>query len=76
MNVAQHIIQKCGGARKVATITGRTLSVVHRWSYPRERGGTDGVIPAEAQNLLWAAAQRNEVELTAEDFFPQTQAAE
>ena len=68
-NPAQVVIDKCGGHAVVAEITGRALSAVYKWTYPRERQGSNGLIPAEAQAMLMAAAQRGEVDLEPSDFF-------
>lgn len=67
---ARTVIEKIGGADAVAKVTGRNVSRVYRWMYPRERGGTDGVIPhLEARKLLDHAAA-NGIALSPNDFFP------
>lgn len=70
MEPAQTIIELCGGFRAVAQITGRDETRVRRWTYPKDRGGTGGLIPAECQVLLMAAARERGLPLTAEHFFP------
>lgn len=70
MSPAAHIIDKLGGVAKTAELTKRRKSVVYRWTYPKERGGTDGKIPSDVQQLLWGMSQRGEIDLTPEDFFP------
>ena len=67
--VARKVVAKCGGARRVATLTGRAVVTVHKWSLPRSRGGSGGIIPAAAQALLMEAAIRGDVDLTPADFF-------
>lgn len=67
--VAKHIITKCGGAKRAAELTGRHWSSIYKWTYPREQGGTGGLVPAEAQAELMGAARRGEVDLTPADFF-------
>jgi len=53
---AAHVLEKCGGVARVAEICGRHRSWVHRWTYPRRRGGTGGAVPHEdAVKLLKAA---------------------
>lgn len=69
MNVAEHIIEKCGGAANVAAITGVHISRVHRWTYPKERGGTGGLIPAGHQQTIMNAAVRMGLDLAPSDFF-------
>lgn len=66
---ARSVIAAFGGVEKVSTITGKHVSRVYRWMYPKDRGGTDGFIPqAEAETLL-AHAQHHNVPVTAESFF-------
>lgn len=66
---AKTVIEKIGGADAVAKVTGRDVSRVYRWMYPRERGGTGGVIPhPEARKLLEHAAA-NDIALAPGDFF-------
>lgn len=66
---AARIIAKLG-LPKVMEITGRKSSVVYRWTYSKDNGGTGGIIPADSQQLLMAAARRGEIDITADDFFP------
>lgn len=67
--VASRVIEKCGGVSSVAKLTGRAAPSIHKWRYPKDKGGTGGLIPSEVQTILMAAAQRGEVDLTPEDFF-------
>lgn len=68
MEPAKAIIEKAGGVETVAVITGRHISRVYRWMYPKERGGTGGSIPhAEALKLI-AHAKAEGLSLTAADF--------
>lgn len=69
MNPAQKIIDKCGGVTAVAEMVGVHVSRVHRWTYPRERGGTDGLIPTKQQQILLEAARAVGVDLQPADFF-------
>ena len=66
--VASHVIAKCGGVKRVAELTGRAPSSIYKWGYPKSQGGSGGLIPADAQDALWRAVQRGDVDLTAEDF--------
>ena len=54
--------------RRVAEIVGRTPETVHKWRWPKSKGGTGGLIPSTPQKKLWEAAVRGEVDLSAEDF--------
>jgi hypothetical protein len=67
--VARRVVAKCGGARKVADLTGRAVVTIHKWSQPRARGGTGGLIPSDMQAVLMRAAQQGKVDLTPADFF-------
>lgn len=69
MTPAGKIIKKCGGAAATALLVGRTESAVHRWTYPKDRGGTGGTVPGRAQAKLLEAAARGEVDIRPEDFF-------
>lgn len=66
--IASRIIEKCGGHRAVAALTGRSLEQVYRWTYSKAKGGTGGTIPAAVQERLVAAARSGAVPLVATDF--------
>lgn len=66
---ADHVIAKCGGFRQVSEWLSLDLSTVYRFTYPRENGGTGGIIPAQHQNTLLAKARENDVDLKPDDFF-------
>lgn len=69
MNPASRVIEKCGGPAIVAEITGVHVSRVHRWTYSKERGGSEGRIPAQHQQALLDAARERNFPLAPEDFF-------
>lgn len=70
---AQRILDRFGGARKLARyysdFTGEPLapSVVYRWTYPQERGGTDGMIPGPRLQVIIRMAEFFGIDLTKED---------
>lgn len=70
LNIAQRIIDKCGGYRAVAEMLGVRLPAVYRWVHPRERGGAGGLVPARYQNRLFSAARAAGIPLEPADFFP------
>lgn len=72
---AKHVIEKLGGAAIVAELTGRTTATVHKWTYPKSRGGTDGHIPASVQHDLMEAARAQQLPLSADDFFVMSEGA-
>lgn len=51
-NQAERIIQKLGGAHRVALIVNIDVSQVYRWTYSKSRGGTDGLIPSRHHQSL------------------------
>lgn len=68
LDPAHGIIMKCGGYARVAGITGKSLTRVYRWTYPKNRGGTGGVIPTNSARRLLEWAQREGIALAAADF--------
>ncbi len=67
LDPARSIIAKIG-IEKVAEVTGKHVSRVYRWMYPKERGGTGGFIPqADAQTLL-QYSRENGIALSAAEF--------
>ena len=73
MNIAKHVISKCGGAAVVAGWLGRRAARVYHWTYDRARGGTGGLIPAGEQVPLLLEARKNGVDLQPIDFFGMTE---
>ena len=69
-NPASSIISRCGGASAVAGWLKLNQSSVLRWTYPRERGGTGGLVPSKHQRPLIEAAASRGVNITPADFFP------
>ena len=70
MSIADAVIRKCGGHAQVARWLGLSLAQIYRWTYPRERGGTGGLVPARRQGELLAKARAAGIDLTPADFFP------
>jgi hypothetical protein len=68
---AERVIEKCGGEQAIAKMVGVDVSRVHRWRYPKERGGTDGVIPTKHQQAILDRAREAGIDLKPEDFFDQ-----
>jgi hypothetical protein len=71
MEPARTVIKRLGGEAKVSEITETSLNAPYRWQYPREKGGTGGVIPQRHHRKLLAYAKENKIELSAEDFLPE-----
>lgn len=70
MEPASTIISICGGFGAVAAMTGRSVIRVRRWTYSKDRGGSDGLIPADVAQVLLAAARQRGIDLTPDHFFP------
>lgn len=70
MEPAKTIIDICGGFQAVAEMTGRDASRIHRWTYPKGRGGTGGLIPPDAQVRLLDEAVKRGIPLNPNHFFP------
>lgn len=71
---AAHIIGKFGGARRLAELltdaagTKVAPSIVYRWTYPRDRGGTHGFIPTQKVPQIMQLADLLGIELTTDDW--------
>jgi hypothetical protein len=66
---AEIVLTKIGGATVAAQVCQVDPSTPHRWTYPREKGGTGGHIPVKHRRALLQYARENGIELTAADFF-------
>lgn len=66
---ARSVIAAFGGVEAVSTITGKHVSRVYRWMYPKANGGTDGFIPQVDAEKLLGHARRKAMPITAEIFF-------
>lgn len=69
---ADRIIKKFGGVLKLGIALknvgcGRSISTIHKWTYPREKGGTGGQIPTAILFDILQAAKLAKVKLTDED---------
>jgi hypothetical protein len=69
MTIAKRIIEKCGGVAKTAALIGQSESWVYRWTYPKDKGGTGGLVPRSAQEALLAASKDGKVQIAPADFF-------
>lgn len=60
---AASIIEVVGGASALARHLGTSPSSPLRWRLPRDKGGTDGFIPAKYHDRIIALAAARDVEL-------------
>ena len=67
--VAKHVIDKCGGPKKVSEMLGISLTQVYRMMHPKEKGGTGGLVPAAHQQKLLDEASAEGISLEPADFF-------
>ncbi len=67
---AHTVIQLFGGYADTAKLLSRDETRIRRWTYPRERGGTGGIIPTKMQLRLLELAPSKGVALAPQDFFP------
>ena len=65
--IAAFATDKRSGEYVLAKALGCSVATVYRWDYPRERGGTEGLIPARWQKDILRAAAEHGVELTPAD---------
>lgn len=68
--VSKRLIEKLGGVRAVAGMLNLSTQAVHKWTKPKDKGGTGGFIPAPRQIELMVAAKQRGLELNETDFFP------
>lgn len=66
---ARSVLAKIGGVEVAAKITGKHVSRIYRWTYPREKGGTGGVVPHDDATKLLEYARANSLDLQPADFF-------
>jgi hypothetical protein len=67
---ASSIISRLGGLGVVQIVTGASRTRVYRWTQPKEKGGTGGIIPLNHAPKLLSYAREAGVALSANDFLP------
>ena len=67
MTAADRVINAFGGASRLSELTDIEKSSVYRWTYPKDRGGTDGAIPHANHNKILKAAAHAGIKLTRSD---------
>lgn len=66
---AHTVITICGGYAETARMSGRSQVRVRRWEYPKDKGGTGGLIPSDCQQILLDVARAEGKPLRPEHFF-------
>lgn len=67
---AERLIAKFGGYAQLAAAIDVDRTTVYKWTYPRVKGGTDGVVPSFALGKIRKAARFHGVLLTDDDLSP------
>lgn len=72
---AERILLKFGGARRLAIVLKtmgrpRDPATIYKWTYPRERGGTGGIVPTKVWTDIIDAARFDGIVLTMDDMDP------
>ena len=75
MTPAQRVIDVFGGVAAVCEAASVRRSTVYRWTWPKERGGTDGHIPRWHHDDLLKASRERGLGLTAIDLVAPTDGA-
>lgn len=70
MEPANSIIEAFGGTKTVSELTGVHRSQVSKWTWSKERGGTDGLIPMKHSVALLKEAKSRKISIGPADFFP------
>lgn len=74
-SIAENVIEKFGDKATVANILGLSVTQIYRFTYPKKKGGTGGLIPAEHQQTLLNEARARGIKLFPSDFFDQHEGA-
>lgn len=67
---AERIIAKFGGSKAVAEVIHRARQNVERWTKPRDKGGTGGLVPIDHAVELARHAAAAGIPLRLDEFFP------
>jgi hypothetical protein len=71
MTPAELVLSKIGGPAIAAQVCQVDPSTPHRWTYPRDKSGTGGIIPVKYHRALLQYASENGIDLRAADFYEQ-----
>ncbi len=72
---AERVLRKFGGPRRLAVLLkmmgrDRNVATIYKWTYPRDKGGSDGIIPTSAWDDIMAAARFDGIIISSEDIDP------
>jgi len=57
LNDANFIIQQFGGVKRLANAINKDPATVYRWTYPKSKNGTGGLVPSSALKSIYEAAK-------------------
>ncbi len=63
MSIAQTMIERFGGHEELAAALGVNVVQVYRWTYPKDRKGTDGRIPDRHFKTLLTEAKKRGIKI-------------
>lgn len=63
LNDSAFIIYKFGGVKALASAINKDPATIYRWTYPKSKGGTGGVIPTSAISKITEAAKLLDISL-------------
>jgi sugar phosphate isomerase/epimerase len=67
MTVAETMIEAFGGREELAAALGVNIVQVYRWTYPKDKKGTGGAIPARHFPKLLELAKKRGIEVDPAD---------
>lgn len=75
LSQSERVIGKFGSAPNLARAllaigSPKTVTSIYRWVYPKEKGGTGGLVPPQAWDAIIKAAHYEGIQITSEDFDP------
>lgn len=76
LNDAHSIIRQFGGVKKLANAINKDPATIYRWTYPKSKNGTGGLIPSSALNKVIDAAKRLNIELQQSDHYREADSLE
>lgn len=60
---AKKIYRAFGGASQLARLLNLPRSTVYKWGYPKDRGGTGGLVPSHRIEAIIRLAKEQDIEL-------------
>ncbi len=67
LSPADYVVRVFKGVRATARLIGRSPTSVSKWTMPKAKRGSNGMIPSQAQRIILLKARALGLDLTAED---------